>query len=634
MSKIEVIDVTPKKAGNLDVPWWARAKDDCNEGITAVVNAIQQNQSYRRTDNLRYARLYANKDFDQFISGTVSNFFGKRLTFNVIRSCVDTAAAKISKSRPRPLFLTTNGNFSQQKRAKGLTQYIDGTFQEGKIRSVGQRVFKDCAIFGTGAMKVYKADNRVKYERVFIDEILVDDVDGRDGDPKQLHQIKLVHRTLLESLYPKKKTEILAAMNAAKTLTKSKTVTDMVEVRESWHLRSSKASKDGRHLITINGCDLEDEPYEKDYFPFVFQRWNPSVLGFYGDGLASEIVGIQLEINLILLRIKEALEIVAVPRVLVEEGSNVSSSQITDEIGGILRYRGTQPTFETPQGMRKETYDYLEYLYRKAFEDSGISQLSASSKKPAGLDSGVAIREYQDIETERFALVGEMYQQFYMDAAEITVDMQRDMAEEDKNISVKVPGKDFIETIKWKDVDLEDDMYVMQPYPTSLLPKSPEGQLQFTQELLQSGFIDPEEGLSLLNFPDLQGFFNLRTAATDSVKMIIERMVEDEEYTPPEPFMDLNLCVKMTQFAYLRGKTDGTSEISMEYMRRFILECQEMLAPPQQMMDINQNSLPNPVAPGVQNPSPLPVAGQTLPPGQIAQPAPPPVSDLIPLNNQ
>lgn len=624
MSVIPVIDVTPKKKVDDGESWWERSDGELNQGVTAIINSIQKNQSYRRADNLRYARLYANKDFDQFISGTVSNFFGKRLTFNVIRSCVDTAAAKISKSRPRPYFLTSNGNFSQQRRAKGLTKYIDGTFQSGKVHSIGKRCFKDCGVFGTGAMKIFPHEKQVRFERVFIDEILVDDVDGRDGFPRQLHQVKLTHRNLLEKLYPEKKMQIESAVNAAKTMTKSKTISDMVEIRESWHLPSGQNAGDGRHLISIDGCDLEDNEYEKNYFPFVFQRWNPSVLGFYGDGLASEIVGIQLEINLILMRIKEALELVAVPRVLIEEGSNVSSNTITDEIGGILRYRGTKPDFHTPVGMNRETYDYLEYLYRKAFEDSGISQLSASSKKPVGLDSGVAIREYQDIETERFALVGEMYQDFYMDAAEVTIDVQRDIEKESKGSSVKVPGKDFIETIKWKDVDLPDDKFVMQPYPTNLLPKTPEGQLQFTQELIQSGFIDPEEGLSLLNFPDLQGFFNLRTAAIDDVKLILEKMIEEEVYTPPEPFMDLNLCVRLTQSAYLRAKTNGTSEISMEYMRRFIIECQELLAPPPQMMDINQDSLPNPVAPGVAKPLPLT-------PGAIAQPAPAPVSELLPI---
>jgi hypothetical protein len=40
--------------------------------------------------------------------------------------------------------------------------------------------------------------------------------------------------------------------------------------------------------------------------------------------------------------------------------------------------------------------------------------MSASSQKPAGLDSGVAIREFQDIETERFALVSQNYEDCYI----------------------------------------------------------------------------------------------------------------------------------------------------------------------------------------------------------------------------
>lgn len=631
MSTIPVIDITPGKKVDTSQNWWDSKKEEAHGQISAVVDAIKKNQSYRKTDNLRYARLYSNKDYDQFLSGAVTSYYGKKLTFNVVRSCIDTACAKISKSRPRPLFLTSNGNFSQQRRAKGLTKFIDGTYYDGKIHAKGKRVFKDACTFGTGAMKIYPENEKVKYERVFIDEILVDDIDGKDGNPRQLYQTKLIHRDLLVAKYPTQKSEIEGAANEAKSMARSRTVSDMVEVVESWRLKTSKDATDGRHAISIKGATLFWEQYDKDYFPFVFQRWNEGLLGFYGDGLASELVGIQLEINLLLMRIKEAQELVAIPRVFLEEGSNVSSSTITDEIGGIVRYRGTRPVIDTAQGMGKETYDYLEYLYRKAFEDTGISQLSAMSKKPAGLDSGVALREFQDIETERFALVGEMYQDFYMEAAKITIDIQKDIAKENPKVSVKVKNKSFSETIKWKDVDLEEESYVMEAYPTNLLPKSPEGQLQFTQELTQSGFLDPDEAMSLLNFPDLQGFFNLRTAAMDDVKDIIERIVEEEEYTPPEPFMDLNLCVKVAQSAYLRAKTDGTSEVSMEYLRRFIIECQEQLAPPQQPMDINENSLPNPVAPGIAPPAPPGMLPGMPPPGAIATAAPPPVSNLIPI---
>lgn len=231
----------------------------------------------------------------------------------------------------------------------------------------------------------------------------------------------------------------------------------------------------------------------------------------------------------------------------------------------------------------------------------------------------MALREFQDIETERFALVAESYQQLYLDASKILIDLQRELEEDGKKPTVKIKGADFIETVRWKDVDLSDDKFIMQAYPSNFLPKTPEGQLEFTQELVQSGYIEPEEALSLLNFPDLKGFFNLKTAAIDDIKFMLEGIIERGEYTPPEPYMNLNLAIKMAQASYLRSKTDGTPEDRQELLRRMIDECQYLLG-----------ALTTPQEPS----PPTDVMGMQGIPGAIAEPMSAPVSDLMPIQGR
>lgn len=616
-NEIPVVEYGQPEKGKFKNAWWELKKDELPMHLFSKVTAIQENQSSRRRDWLRFARLYTNTEFDHFMQGVSMSAFGKRLSFNVCRSCVDTASAKISKAKPRPLFLTENGNFSQQSRAKKLTQYTDGMFYDLKMYQLGKKAFKDGCVFGTGVTKYYIENGAVKAERVFIDEIVLDDlVDGKNETPREMYQAKMVHKEVLIGLYPEHKKEIEEATFKWSNITSKTITTEMLAVVEAWHLPSSDTAKDGRHVISIDRLVLLDEPYEKNYFPFTFFKWNPPLLGFYGEGLISQLIGIQLEINQILLRIKEAQELVAIPRVYIEEGSSIAGQTMNDEIGGMYKYRGSPPIFQTPTGMNREVYDYLEYLYRKAFEDTGISQLSATSKKPAGLDSRVALREFQDIETERFALVAESYQQLYLDASKILIDLQRELEEDGKKPTVKIKGADFIETVRWKDVDLSDDKFIMQAYPSNFLPKTPEGQLEFTQELVQSGYIEPEEALSLLNFPDLKGFFNLKTAAIDDIKFMLEGIIERGEYTPPEPYMNLNLAIKMTQASYLRSKTDGTPEDRQELLRRMIDECQYLLG-----------ALTTPQEPS----PPTDVMGMQGIPGAIAEPMSAPVSDLMPI---
>jgi len=612
MSEIPVVYYgTSGEKNNPNAFWWREPKGEVHAHVFPIVRKVRQEQNSRRADYLRFAKLYANRDFDRFISSVSASLFGKKISFNVIKACIDTACAKISTTKTRPMFLTEKGSRKQQNKAKKLTQYLDGTYYQSDIYSIGQEVFRDACIFGTGALKCLEKDNQISYERTFIDEIVVDDIDGRLGNPRQLHQTKPIHREILKEMFPDEEgaSRIRQAIDSAEAVSRPEKngLVDMIEVVESWHLPSGKDATDGRHTICIQNETLLDEEWNHESFPFIFFRWNKPILGFFGEGLAAELIGIQLEINMMLLRIKEALELMAVPRIFLEEGSNVNSSHINDEIGGIIKYRGTQPTAVTWQGMNQETYNHLEYLYKKAFEISGISQLSASSKKPAGLDSGVAIREYQDIETERFAVVASAYQKFYLDVAKLTIAIQREIAEKDPKLSVRVKEKKFMTTIKWKEVDLDDDKYIMQVFPTNFLPKTPEGKLQFVQELIQSGFIDPDWALSLLDFPDLEGFFNLKTSAIDDTLQILDRIIEDEEYTAPEVYMNLHLSMGMAQGAYLRAKTDGTSDISLEYLQRFIDDCQALL---EQM---------NPPAPTPQ-------------PQATAVPEPKPQSDLMPVN--
>ena len=532
-----------------------------------------------------------------------------RVTYNVVKSCIDSITNKVAKNRPRPLFLTTKGDYSLKRRAKKLTQYLDGAFDSANIYQVGQKVFTDAATFGTGAMKIYTENGQVSVERVFIDELIVDDAEAMYGKPRQMHQKKYINRDVLMAMFPEFREKINAA-TLAKTWA-DKTIADSVVVLESWHLRSDpqqETKHDGRHTITIENCTLLDEEYTKDVFPFVFLRWTEALLGFFGTGLAEELTGIQLEINKILRNIQKAMNLVAVPRTYMQNESKIVSQHINNTIGAIVKHTGNPPTFHTPQAYPPEIYQHLERLYAKAFEITGVSMLSATSKKPSGLDSGAALREYNDIETERFLTIAQRYERFYIEIAKIFIDQTRDLSLNGETLTVKSPGKKFLETIKWKDVDMKEDKYSLRVFPTSLLPTTPAGRLEKVQELIQSGMISQEHALSLLDFPDLDKYISLETASQDNVQMLIEKMIEEGEYESPEAYLNLEAAIKETQNAYLRAKLENVPEDRRELLQRFIEECVELIPQP-----------PQPELP------PLPVEE---PP---AVPEAPPVSDLLPI---
>jgi hypothetical protein len=574
--------VGKNKLSEINNKWWL-SKDDASRNLFAVVRYIEQNQEYRSKDNLLYARLYSNTELLGLSTSTYSRSNSSlpqnRLTLNVIKSCIDTASAKISQNKPRPRFLTEKGSFSLKRKSELLTQYLDGLFDDLQIYKSGQKAFIDSCVFGTGAVKIYvdPSDQKVKAERVLIDEIIVDDVEGMYGTPRQMFQKKVYSTEILVDAFPKFKDKILSASSLNPDEAGTRTIADQVEVIEAWHLPSGPKSNDGKHVIAIDNCILFEEAYEDTDFPFVFLRWSDKLAGFFGSGLAFELIGLQREINKTLKTIQQSLELMAVPRVFVDVASNINTASITDQIGSIIKYQGNPPVFQTSQAVSPELISHLESLYRKSYEITGISMMQAQSKKPEGLNSGVALREMSDIASERFLTTGQRYEQFFMDIAKKLINASKKLYQKGIDNSVKSVSNKFIKTIKWSEIDLDEDKFSMRAFPVSLLPTTPAGKLQTVQELIQAGLIPQEQALSLLNFPDVEQFLSLQTAAQDNIERYLELMVDEGQYNPPEPFMNLNLALTLTQNTYLRCKTENLPEEKLELLRTFMDQIQTLL---------------------------------------------------------
>lgn len=547
---------------------WYLSKDPYN-AVIAAVNQIESLTGYVSSLDIRNARLYSDAELlgmQTLVSGqsratAIASVLSNKITYNVIKSCIDTIVNKIGKNKPKVTYLTQKSNWSQQIKAKNLSKYIEGRFYEMNAYQKGLECLRDACVFGTGWFKIYvDGEGKFKADRVLTTEMRIDPSDGLYGEPKEIHQVKYISRDVLLREYPEKKESIMFA----NTSTDSTTSADLVKVIESWRLK-------GRHTICIDTCTLVDEKYEEDWFPFVNMRWSKRLIGFFGQGLAEELTGFQIEINKILKNISDAIGLVAVPRVYLENGSNVSAAAITNKIGSIIKYQGgtRPPIFETPTAMSSEVYTHVKWLIQSAYEKSGISQLSATSKKPAGIESGVAIREYNDIETERFITLGMAYEDFFLNIADIIKKISTKMYKDDPNQKVNVKTSDFIDSIKWSDMDMEDDQFFMKPYPTSLLPTSPAGRLQKVQELIDAGWVSKEQALSLLDFPDLEQFKSLTTSSEDIIHSTLSKIIDSGKYYPPEPRMNLKLAVELSSQYYLRGRVDGMDEESLRLLLQF-----------------------------------------------------------------
>lgn len=490
-----------KEAPNAAVlsQWWLeKDADKASAQMLTSAAYLKETQAYRYRQAAIYARLYGNQSLYSFAGSNMSKMdqtYGlpqERPTFNLIQSATDTLVSRISQSRPKPVFLTDNGDYRQRNLGKKLNNFIEGEFYKCKSYELAPIILRDALVEGTGCIHTYETpDNRVGMERVLLTELLVDPNEAMYGEPRQLYRIKLIDRDVLIANFPdfKKKLELAAKATPDNGPDASKSVSDLVMVVEGWHLRSGKNAKDGRHTLACSAGYLVDEEYTKDRFPFSFLHYSPRLLGFWSQGLAEQLMGTQMELNSILYTISRAIKLVGVPRVFQEEGSKVSSAHHNNDIGVIVKFRGTKPSYEVAPSNAPELYAERDKLIQYGYQQCGVSALQASSQKPQGLDSGEAIRTYDDISTDRFASLAKRYDNLFVDLAYQVIDLAKDIAERDGSYSTVYPNKNGTKEVDLPKASLLEDTYIIQCFTQSSLPKDPAGRLAKVTEMVQSGMI-------------------------------------------------------------------------------------------------------------------------------------------------
>jgi hypothetical protein len=448
-------------------------------------------------------------------------------------------------------------------------------------------------------------------ERVLYTELLVDPNDALYGKPMQMIQLKLVDRDVLAEEFPEYNKVVMTAEQAYPDTSpdSAESVSDQVMVVEGWRLPSGPDAGDGMHIISCSSGCLVDEEYTKDKFPFAFLHYTPRLLGFFGQGLAEQLMGTQVEINKLLITISRSINLVGVPRVFVEDGSKVVKAHLNNEVGSIVTYRGTKPEYTVAPCVPVEMYSQLQRLVEYAYQQSGISALAAASQKPAGLDSGVALREYDDLQTDRFAALSKRYDNFFVDLAYLVIDMAKDIAERDGKYSTVYPNKNGTREIDLPKAGMLKDTYVIQCFDTSSLPRDPAGRLAKITEMIQSGMVTIQEGRRLLDYPDLDQNEKLANASEERILKILDEIVDEGKYTPPDPFMNLELAKQLSNQYYNLYVGAKLEEERAQMIRTFNDQCIALIPPPQVAM---QGA---PGQPQLAVPEPLPIS-DTMPQAQ------------------
>ncbi len=602
----------PTKNGVGISKWWAaKGKQERLNGFIGSASYLKEKQQYRYRQSNVYARMYSNMPLFGFVGSNLSKMqIGNQLpsdrsTCNVVLSCVDTLHSRITQSKPKPVFLTDGSDYKQRNLAKQLNTFINGEFYQTKAYELGEVILRDAEVFGTGCVKIYEEDNKVCLERRILTEILYDDNDALYGNPRQMYEFSLVERSVLNELFPNQSTKIDSAEQSYPTHDGGEpTVSDQIMVVEGWHLKSGKKAKDGMHIIACQEGILFEESYDDKTFPFVFMHYSKRLLGPWGQGIPEQLMGTQSNINKLMITIDESINIMGTPKIFVEESSKVVNSHLDTRVGTIVKYRGTLPTFETPPCVAPELYARLDKLIEYAYQQTGISSLSAGAKKPEGLDSGEAIRSYDDLQSDRFAAFSKRYEQFYVDLAYQIIELAKKICAREGSYQTVFPNKNGTQQIDLPSIDLLQDDFVIQCFTTSSLPRDPAGRLQKVTEMVQAGMVTMREARRLLDFADLEQDEKLANAAEERILQQLDNIVEEGKYVPPDTFTDLMLANTLVVSYYNLYMQCKLEESKAQMLRNYFVAIQTLQS---------AATPPPPIAPPQGSPTAVPQAPQQSP---------------------
>lgn len=575
-----------KVLSRLDRRWWFVKGDEVHATLTTALDLAMAHDR-KRIDYYRILALLHDEHDRQCMWGSraIDREEDYRVPRNVLRRLVSTAHARLVSTVPRPFYCSDGGDFQLRQKLEDLNTAVYGLFLANKVDGYASLAQRHALTFGDGFVKVspilHTKNPRVCVERVYPWEVYVDPLDGLYGEPRCYYQVRWVDRAHLIALWPKYAKEIFdAATDRPEWAGWLDGMSDPVRVIEAWYLDPDGDM--GRHVVAVSSATLIDEPYGYDVPPLVRFQYSAPPTGFWGDGLAHEVAGQQMELNDVMGAQSETVKLGAWPSLLIEKNSEVEVGQLTNSPMKAIKFKGVPPQIMTAQGLTAESSRYADGIAASMYETTGVSQYAASSAKPAGLQSGRSLRIFADQQEGNLREGSDLRAQSYLALGMALVRAQRAVSEVEPNARVifSDPRERKVVSLKWRDIDLPDDGLEMVAAPISILPSTPAAKAAALEELMNAGVLTPEEFRENLDLPDVKAMNKTASAPRRVIEMQLLKMIRDGEPQSPEPFFPLDLAKKLAAEHYCQAQVDGAAEDRLELVRRYWQACQDLTTPP------------------------------------------------------
>jgi hypothetical protein len=603
------------KAGELSIDAWVTDEVAPHKDLSSTVKSLVLTQGRRLSETTFFMSLYANCDFMQpFNAGQSAGIGGfasavdatsqmPRMSNNLLRVCTDSLAGKLIQSNSRVVMSTRMGDFSLWQKARKMELAIEGEFAKMKLYKEVKQVAVDAINSGDGFLKLYPDyDGKgICCERVFPNEVFVDELEAAYGAPTKMYQLRYARKENIMAWYPDK-AEIIKKAGTTIPPRFGWTLYQpgMVEIYEGWAL--PVGNRPGRHIIAVSSGVLFEEPWNHPFFPIIRFKAGDRPFGWYGAGYTEQVAATQIDLNKTLTIMQKAAQLGIAPYWVVPEGSNINLDHLTNRSGHIVATSGAAPVWSTNQPFHPAAVQYIEMLKAMIQQFFGMNEMETTGQLPVNrLDSEPALREFQDMGTARHTILLERWQEFFVEVGERVLMLGQDIAKKNGSYPVMAKkGYGRAMSLDWSDLSIANDSYLMNCAPSNILPMTTAGKVQKIQELKTDGLISPAMAARASMGPaDIQAIMNEVSADEDDIDRLIEQLSE-KEYREPSTLQNLPRALERVTSARLEFANLGATDDVLRYFDKYLADAKSLTTMMQNQLAGVLNGTPQsaPNAPG------------------------------------
>lgn len=618
--------------------WDQESKDELGQAIQGVFKRLKQVSSGRRERALRNLELYERRPLGGHGAAAWeqaryldSGDDADRLV--LVHSSVETAKSTIyAPQKPKPQFQTLGATWEARRVAYSADRLCEGVInqRQGQFPNVWALMCDaatDAMVTGTGIVGVFsdKEAKRIAHEVVPMVDFYVDPIEGRD--PKNFFREVPISRDEIRRIYGNSVSLTGAESWDTGGYDRGKTA-DVVALRYAWRMPYS-GEKAGRATVIVGSTVLEDDEWTCPQPPFVFLRWVPSRISFWGLGIADEAGTLAKEVSEFDYRLHVRALTASGKRIYYREGTVDEKLLTSNE--GVQPIPVNSQSPDLPQESIVPPFTEAEAAFRERriqqyWDAVGISQVSAAARREPGLSSGLALITLNDTKAGRQLTKGQAFEQAFVELAHQYIWRLRELSEDDPNYFVSWPGKRLLRQVSAKALkNLDDDTYSVTVAPASSLPHDPAGRQQMVQELYRSGIITQDTAKTLIGWPDLDSELDTDRAESEYIDALIDAYLQADQddwapvdYEPPERHLVDKLgAIRRFASAWFRARIDqralpreerGKAEWNIQLLSTWMRQCSELVdeeaAQTQALQQQQQQQPPLPAAPPAM-PSPI-----------------------------